>query len=62
MPETNTVTVRRGYPNEWVSEDEELLRAHRRYLINLGGEVSLMAFDPSRGVYAYTAYAPEPKR
>lgn len=58
---TGTATVRRGNPDEWISEDEELLRAHRRHFSDLGGEVSLMALDPSRGVYAYTAHSPEPE-
>lgn len=48
----STVTTR-GTVVEHTSVSEGALRAHRRERINRGAAVSLMAFDPSRGMYAY---------
>ena len=42
---------------EHASKDEPALRALRRRLIASGHRVSLIGYDPSRGVYAFDEYA-----
>ena len=51
---TNSITTAdTGTVIEHTCVSEDALRAHRRRQINRGVAVSLMAFDPSRGVYTY---------
>ena len=38
---------------EHTDRSEDALRAERRALIDQGASVSLIAFDPDRGVYAF---------
>lgn len=50
----NTRTHAEG--TEYSNKDGRKVRAARREFINRGCSVSLIAFDPSRDVYAFDVY------